>query len=363
MSAISPAAIWSVISLILSAYFVARRADLAEADAAVLDGGDHVGAALEAAVLGALDRVEHRDVDLLQRRGQDVVAEVGLVGVDADALDALLLGRVKRAEAALAGHLEDDLGALRDLVERDLLALRLVDEVLRVAVQRLDAGVGVRGALLEARDVVVHRRDLLAADRGHGGRVVVLRPEAREVTGEVAGLLLLEEQALDVLRLALQARGREVDDREVVVRELAGDRGGRLAHEEADRDAQVVLLLGERRQVRDVVAVRLGDQHATLDAEVGLGVLEALVGEEVEGTVVEAADVRDDAGLDGLGFRGLIAAAATTSVVIVVAAGGDSKCERSNEREKEEAEGLRHGRVSSLGQGLGDPTPFPLTAV
>ena len=39
-------------------------------------------------------------------------AEVALVGVDADALDALLLGRVERAEAALAGDLEDDLGAL-----------------------------------------------------------------------------------------------------------------------------------------------------------------------------------------------------------------------------------------------------------
>ena len=65
-----------------------------------------------------------------------MVAEVALVGVDADALHALLLGRVERAEAALAGDLEDDLRALRDLVERELLALRLVDEVLRVAVER-----------------------------------------------------------------------------------------------------------------------------------------------------------------------------------------------------------------------------------
>ena len=86
----------------------ARRADLAEARAVVGDLERRVGAARELAVLDLLDRVEHRDVDLLDRRGQDVGAEVGLVGVDADALHALLLGRVERAEAALARDLEDD---------------------------------------------------------------------------------------------------------------------------------------------------------------------------------------------------------------------------------------------------------------
>ena len=63
--------------------------------------------------------------------------DVALVGVDADGLDVLLLGRVERAEAALARDREDDLRALVDLVERDLLALRLVDEVLRVARTRV----------------------------------------------------------------------------------------------------------------------------------------------------------------------------------------------------------------------------------
>src|SRR5215211_5429822 len=168
----------------------ALRGDLAEADAAGLDVEHGVRAALEGAVLDRLDRVEDRHVDLLQRAGDDVRAEVALVGVDADALHALLLGRVERAEAALAGDLEDDLRALRDLVERELLAEVLLDEVLRVAVEGLDARGGLLGAGLEARDVVVHRRDLLAAHRGHGRGVVVLGPEAREVTHEVAGLLL-----------------------------------------------------------------------------------------------------------------------------------------------------------------------------
>jgi len=52
-----------------------------------------------------------------------VAAQVALVGVDADAQQALLLGRVERAETALAGDLEDDLRALCDVVEGDPLAL------------------------------------------------------------------------------------------------------------------------------------------------------------------------------------------------------------------------------------------------
>ena len=48
---------------------------------------------LNVAVLDRLDRVEDRVVDALDRAGQDVRAEVGLVAVDADAPDALLLGR------------------------------------------------------------------------------------------------------------------------------------------------------------------------------------------------------------------------------------------------------------------------------
>ena len=59
-------------------------------------------------------------------------AEVALVGVDADAEDAPLLRRREDAETALAGDLEDGAGAVGDLVQRLLLALGLVDEVLRV---------------------------------------------------------------------------------------------------------------------------------------------------------------------------------------------------------------------------------------
>src|SRR5215212_12004490 len=141
------------------------------------------------------------------------------------------------AQAALAGHLEDDLRALADLVERDLLALGLVDEVLRVGVDRLDARVGLLGPRLVARDVVVDGRDLLATDaRDDLLATLLLDVEPGHVAHEVAGLLLLEDQPVDVLGLALEQALRVVDDREVHARERLRDLGGGVGHEEPDRD-------------------------------------------------------------------------------------------------------------------------------
>ena len=84
-----------------------------------------VGAALELAGLGLLDRVVDADVDPLDRAREDVLRERELVDVDADAPHAGLSGRVQDAEAAAAGDLELDLRALADLVLRDRLALVL----------------------------------------------------------------------------------------------------------------------------------------------------------------------------------------------------------------------------------------------
>src|SRR5829696_10066975 len=94
----------------------------AHADAARLQVEDGVGSRLELAVLDVLRRLEDRVVDLLERRGEHLVAQVELVGVDPDPLGALLLGGVERAEPGLAGDLEDDLRAVGDLVEAELLA-------------------------------------------------------------------------------------------------------------------------------------------------------------------------------------------------------------------------------------------------
>src|SRR3954452_4868504 len=90
------------------------RRELAESDSLLLQTVDRVLAALEVAVLRVLDREVDRFVDALQRRGEDVGAEEALVGIDADAPDALLLGCVERAEPAPARDLEDDDRAGRD---------------------------------------------------------------------------------------------------------------------------------------------------------------------------------------------------------------------------------------------------------
>src|SRR5207247_8054293 len=108
---------------------------------------------------------------------------------------AFLLRRVERPEPAPAGDLEDHARALLDLIQRDLLALGLVGEVLRVAVQDLDAGIGRLGPSLIAGDEAVDRRLLLPAHRAdHVGTWTALLLEPREVADEVAGLLLADEQ-------------------------------------------------------------------------------------------------------------------------------------------------------------------------
>ncbi len=65
-----------------------------------------------------------------------------------------------------------------------------------------------------------------------------------------------------------------------------------VGHQEPDADDQVVALTCRSGQVRDVVAARLREEDAALDAELLLRVLDQpLVGEEVERAVVETADV------------------------------------------------------------------------
>ncbi len=176
---------------------------------------------------------------------------------------------------------------------------------------------------------------------------------AGEIAGEVARLLLLEEEAAHVRRLRLHIRLREVDDREVDVGEAVGHGLDRFGHQEADADHDVVVLLGECGEVRDVVRVRARDDDASLDAELVLGPLQPLVREEVERAVVEAADVRDEADLDrrpraagrvAAGIRG--GRARCVPVVLVVPAAA-CRCEHEHrqKREQEEPEVLpsRHG--------------------
>ena len=221
MSEISPSA--SFCSTLLDVgdrVRVRLRGERAEPDAVLVDPEDDVLAAGERAVLDRPDREEHGAVDALERARQDVRPEEGLVAVDADPPDALVLRRRERAEAASAGDLEDDLRARCDLVQRELLALGLVLPVLRVRPRHLRPGHRRLGAGLVARDEAVDRRLLEAADGADRLAARLLRLERAEVADEVADLLLAEEEPLDVRRLALQERLVDVDDREVRVGEL-----------------------------------------------------------------------------------------------------------------------------------------------
>ena len=90
----------------------------------------------------------------------------------------------------------------------------------------------------------------------------------------------------------------DVDDRELRLREVRGDRVDRVRLGEADSDGQVIAPTREGRQVRDVFLGRLSLVDALVDAQLALSPQEPDVRKVVEATVVESADVRDETHLD-----------------------------------------------------------------
>src|SRR6188472_980774 len=311
-------------------------AHLAVADAAVLGVVEAVDATLPLLAPGELDRVEHPHVDLLQGAREDLLAEVELVGVDPDAPVLVVLRRLDGAEAAAARDLEDHVGLLADLVQRDLLALRLVDEVLRVVVQGLDARLDLLRAVLVPGDVMVDRRDLLAADGPDHAR---LRLRRRGDPGEASGLLLREQDAARVLRRALESGRRIVDDRELRVREPLRDGRKLVGHQEPDADDDVVAPR-PGREVRDVVGRALREEDASLDAQLLLGVLQALVRERVEALVVQAADVGHE--------RDLEAGRCLCLRRLCRADGGDGQRQRRAERKRRDDRPFANRHIPSL---------------
>src|SRR5215204_3090896 len=304
------------------------RAHLPDADALVLEVEDRVGAALELPVHHRFGGQEHRLVDALDGAREDVLAETRLVAIDADPPLVALLRRVERAEAAPAGHLEDDLRALRDLVERDLLALVLRDEVLRVADQDLGRGDALPRPGPISSDEDVHRRQLDPTDRAdHLLAALLLGHERSETADHVAVLVRREGQALDVGILRERRRvHRVVDDREARVRIPLRRGVDRLRQKEPDTDRQVESFPGQGPEVRDVVARLTRLDGATGDPELVLPALEPLQGGLVEGPVVEAADVADETDAGAFAARGLLRrrCAPAGFVSIVVSAAGEA---------------------------------------
>src|SRR5690242_12060227 len=228
------------------------RADLAERDAVVLQVEHEVAAALEArAALSSLDGEVDARVDALHGAGQDVRGvQVELVDVDADPPDPGVVRRVQGAEAARAGDVELDLRARVDLVLCDRLALRRVEEVLRVALQDLDARVALLRTRLVAGEEGIDRRDLDAADEPDDLVAArLLDHQACEAAGEVRVLLRRIRQAFDVLDARLLERVARtgdvvVGDGELRVRELLRDGGLLVCKEEAGADDDVHALAG-----------------------------------------------------------------------------------------------------------------------
>src|ERR1700736_6557772 len=287
---------------------------------AVIGDAERQRSALELAVDDVLDRCVGGDVHLLEGAGDDRWFGVLLVGVDADAVDPRLARRLQHAEAASARNLEQDVGLSGDLAAGDVLALGRVGEVIRVTDQHLDRRVFHRRRPLVAGDVVVNRRDADSTDRADHMLVLLglalLLEHAGDHAHHRACILLLEEKGLDVgvlQVLAVGVRSGAIDDREVNVGELAGSVAEGRVRQDADPDHQVIVLGGEVGQVRNVVVAALGLDHVALDLEVGLGLLEAEVGEVVEALVVESADVGDETDLVCLGRGGAAAPTGATT--------------------------------------------------
>src|SRR5215217_5445847 len=208
-----------------------RRADRAEADTAVLEGEAARATGLERPARELLDGVEHGHIQPLHRARQYVPAQMGLVDIDADAPNALLLRRVEGAEATGAGDLEHDSRSLRDLAQGDRPTFHRVGEVVGIAVQRREARIGSSRPCLVAADRADHV--LPGRERQH---------ERSQVTGQITGLLFPEHETHDVLRAMRQIVVGDVDDREPRFGKPGGDSVDRGGRKRSCSDDEVVLL-------------------------------------------------------------------------------------------------------------------------
>ena len=275
----------------------------------------HVRGRAELAVHRVLDRLLDRGADLLHDRGQHDrgVVGVGLVPVGVNANDpsvTVRLGGRRRAQADRARDGHDDVRALRDELLGLLLAQRLIVEGLRegavlrglvpaeqLHVRTFGLVVG-RDAVSEAIHEHRHRGDL---DTAEGGDLAGLGHARGHVAGQVGGLSRVEQQRTRVVqrhRVVVTVVEAGVDEGVVHILVLLGGGVDGLLQVEADADDQVAAVGHHGLHIRVEVRVRVGLGRVDLDAEAGLGGLEAVVGGLVERLVIPAASVRDRAGLE-----------------------------------------------------------------
>jgi hypothetical protein len=184
-----------------------------------------VDAALQAVAHGEPDRLTDANVDLLRGAGEDVVPQEALVVVDAEA-PLLLLRALERTEPAAAGDLEDDVGVLAHLLERDFLALVLRDEVLRVFRGRSSACLHEQSA--DVHDPELHVREALlraesrVTEAGGSVKAPSRRVSAIRKWMVAASLALVAALALTVASVGSAKQTAPADFRVALVTDIGG---------------------------------------------------------------------------------------------------------------------------------------------
>ena len=186
---------------------------------------------------------------------------------------ALLARRLLHAAQAEVEDVVVDVGALGDRRQRRFLGLGDVVEVAGVALEVLDLGVDVLGAVAELDAGVLDRRDLETTDVGDAAG---LRQHGRRRTGHEGDLGLAHVVARHVVRLLRV--GIAADDRELHLGEARRDLEHRGLGLAADADDEVVLA-GERHEhLLHVAELHVLDVlHADLGAELLLSRLQTVV--------------------------------------------------------------------------------------
>ena len=239
-------------------------------------------------------------VHALDHRGQDEARRLGvLVRVHADRELVLLARRLEHAEPGRARGVKDDVGALVVLREPELLALgrilerragraRVLHQHLELRVDRRDAGAVAGLELLDERDLhAAHEPDL-------AGPV----EECRERADQVGALLLLEGERREVRGQRIARLHGVVHARELDGGELAGELVDVVREQEADAEHELAAARGELAQRRLAVGALAGLERLDLDPELLPGLLEPGVGGVVEGLVAAPAHVEHEADLE-----------------------------------------------------------------
>src|SRR5579872_3615911 len=102
-----------------------------------------MGTGLEVTVRQIADRVVHGRLDVLQGACQDVLTQVALIGIDADAVTARRLRGAQVAESGTARDAKEDVRTLADLRAADAVGRGHIGEAIVVSGENPDARINL----------------------------------------------------------------------------------------------------------------------------------------------------------------------------------------------------------------------------